>query len=127
MNQAKILIVEDEFVVADDIEARLLDMGYAVAGKAASGDEAIAFAEALPLDLVLMDIHLRGPMDGITAATEIRQRFKLPVVFLIHREFPRLCRGGIRSLTNTGVHPRNSRREPPSTRKGEPGWTSMRA
>jgi len=46
---------------------------------------------------------------------------------LIHREFPRLCRGGIRSLTNTGVHPRNSIREPPSTRKGEPGWTSMRA
>jgi CheY-like chemotaxis protein len=82
MNQAKILIVEDEFVVADDIEARLLDLGYAVAGKANSGAEAIELAESHSPDLVLMDIHLRGPMDGITAATEIRQRFNLPVVFL---------------------------------------------
>jgi CheY-like chemotaxis protein len=82
MNQAKILIVEDEFVVADDIEARLLDLGYAVAGKANSGAEAIELAESHSPDLVLMDIHLRGLMDGITAATEIRQRFKLPVVFL---------------------------------------------
>jgi PAS domain S-box-containing protein len=82
MNQAKILIVEDEFVVSDDIEARLLDLGYSVAGKTDSGAEAIELAESHFPDLVLMDIHLRGPMDGITAATEIRQRFNLPVVFL---------------------------------------------
>ena len=46
---------------------------------------------------------------------------------LMKWEFPRLCRGGTRSLTDTGVHPRNSRREPRSTRKGETGWTSMKA
>src|SRR5271157_110342 len=46
---------------------------------------------------------------------------------LMKREFPRLCRGGTRSLTDPGVHPRNSRREPRSTRKGETGWTSMKA
>src|SRR5664280_2584169 len=46
---------------------------------------------------------------------------------LLKWEFPRLCRGGTRSLTDTGVHPRNSWREPRSTRKGETGWTSMKA
>ncbi len=46
---------------------------------------------------------------------------------LMKWEFPRLCRGGTRSLTDTGVHPRNSWREPRSTRKGETGWTSMKA
>ena len=46
---------------------------------------------------------------------------------LIQREFPRLCRGGSKSLTVPGVHPRNSYREPRSTRRGETGWTSMKA
>src|SRR5271157_5691760 len=46
---------------------------------------------------------------------------------LMKWEFPRLCRGGTRSLTDPGVHPRNSWREPRSTRKGETGWTSMKA
>jgi len=46
---------------------------------------------------------------------------------LMKWEFPRLCRGGTQSLTDTGVHPRNSEREPRSTRKGETGWTSMKA
>ena len=82
MNQAKILIVEDEFIVANDIEARLLDLGYTVAGKADSGAAAIEIAGTLSPDLVLMDIRLQGSMDGITAATEIRHRFRLPVVFL---------------------------------------------
>ena len=82
MNQAKILIVEDEFIVANDIEVRLLDLGYVVAGKAASGPIAIDLAGSVKPDLVLMDIRLQGSMDGITAAAEIRQRFHLPIVFL---------------------------------------------
>src|ERR1035437_8596123 len=82
MSEAKILIVEDEFIVANYIEARLLDLGYSVAGKADSGTAAIEIAGTLSPDLVLMDIRLQGSMDGITAATEIRRRFKLPVVFL---------------------------------------------
>lgn len=82
MSETKILIVEDEFVVANDIEARLLDLRYGVAGKASSGEEAIQLAESVSPRLVLMDIHLRGEMDGITTAMEIRRRFKIPVVFL---------------------------------------------
>jgi hypothetical protein len=49
------------------------------------------------------------------------------VVMLISREFPRLCRGGSRSLTFPGVHPETLRGEPPSTHQGETGWTSMKA
>jgi two-component system cell cycle sensor histidine kinase/response regulator CckA len=82
MNAARILIAEDEWVVANDIEARLHNLGYKVVGKADSGVAAIELAGSLLPDLVLMDIRLRGAMDGITAATEIRRRFKLPVVFL---------------------------------------------
>jgi len=82
MNASRVLIVEDEFVVAKDIEARLLDMGYVVSGKTDSGAAALEFAESLSPDVVLMDIHLSGSMDGITAATEIRRRFQLPVIFL---------------------------------------------
>jgi CheY-like chemotaxis protein len=124
MNFAKVLIVEDEFVVADDIEARLLDLGYAVAGKANSGAEAIEFAESHSPDLVLMDIHLRGPMDGITAATEIRQRFKLPVVFLRPTRMTARWNGPKRrsrsdtssSLSRTANYARTSRSPSTSTK-----------
>jgi PAS domain S-box-containing protein len=82
MNPARILIVEDEFIVAADIEARLRDLGYSVAGKADTGPAAIELAGSARPDLVLMDIRLKGAMDGITAAEEIRRRFQLPTVFL---------------------------------------------
>ena len=77
-----ILIVEDEQIIARDIQAQLGEMGYAVAGHASSGDEAIALTGALRPDLVLMDIQLAGPMDGIVAAQAIRDQFFIPVVFL---------------------------------------------
>ena len=82
MTAAKILIVEDEFIVANDIAARLVDFGYAVAGKADTGLGAIELAMTTHPDLVLMDIRIKGAMDGIQAAEEIRQRLHLPVVFL---------------------------------------------
>lgn len=82
MSETRILIVEDEFIVASDIESRLLDLGYSVVGKADTGEKGIELARSLTPDLILMDVHLRGSMDGITAATEIRQSFNLPVVFL---------------------------------------------
>jgi PAS domain S-box-containing protein len=82
MNAAKILIVEDEFVVANDIEARLISLGYSVVAKADNGAEAIELARAVSPDLVLMDIRLRGAMDGIAAAEQIHERFNLPIVFL---------------------------------------------
>ncbi|MES2049621.1 MAG: EAL domain-containing protein [Pseudomonadota bacterium] len=78
----KILVVEDESIVARDIMAQLLELGYEHAGHAANGLQAITLAGELRPDLVLMDIQLTGGMDGIAAAQEIRTRFALPVVFV---------------------------------------------
>lgn len=76
----KILVVEDERVVADDIMEKLKTFGYSVS-IASSGEEAILKAEAENPDLILMDIVLKGKIDGITAAEHITQ-FAIPVVFL---------------------------------------------
>lgn len=81
-NARRILVVEDEVIVAYDLEQRLLEMGYAVAGLAFGGEEALALAGRLKPDLVLMDIHLRGHDDGITTAIRIRQQFQVPILFL---------------------------------------------
>ena len=78
----KVLIVEDEAIVACDIERRLLKAGYAVPAIAASGEQALSSIEQTRPNLVLMDIHLQGPSDGIEVASEVRKRFQLPVVFL---------------------------------------------
>ena len=78
----RLLIVEDEAIVVADVTIRLTHLGYEVAGTASSGEEAMALAEHLRPDLVLMDIHLQGSMDGITAALELRARCQIPVVFL---------------------------------------------
>ncbi|MCC6134436.1 MAG: EAL domain-containing protein [Candidatus Contendobacter sp.] len=82
MKPTAILIVEDEFILARDLALRLRDLGYAVAGTAATGADAVALVDRQRPDLVLMDIHLQGPLDGIVAAQEIRRRWRLPVVFL---------------------------------------------
>ncbi len=76
----KILVVEDEGLIAEDIANRLEAMGHEVAGTASTAEEAIDQASAA--DIVLMDIHIDGQRDGIEAATEIRARHRLPVVFL---------------------------------------------
>lgn len=65
-----------------DLEARLGLLGYEIAGNAATGERAVALAQEVRPDLVLMDIRLRGEMDGVTAAGIIRHRFSLPVIFL---------------------------------------------
>jgi len=82
MNQARILVVEDEAIVAMEIEERLTAMGYTVAGSVSSGEQALNIAGEQRPELVLMDIRLQGDMDGITAAEEIRKRFHQPVIFL---------------------------------------------
>ncbi len=79
---AKILVVEDEGIVALDISNHLEGMGYVVLGTAATGEDAIRKAEQLKPDLVLMDIKLRGKMDGIQAADMIRVHSKIPIIFL---------------------------------------------
>ncbi len=77
-----ILIVEDEAIVALDIQRALGDMGHVVCGVASSADEAVALAEARQPLLVLMDVHLRGPGDGVEAAARIRAGRRVPVVYL---------------------------------------------
>jgi PAS domain S-box-containing protein len=80
--QPRILIVEDEAVVARDIAQQLTDLGYEIVGHATNAEQAIALAGELRPSLVLMDIKLAGEMDGIAAALAIRERFALPVIFL---------------------------------------------
>jgi len=78
----RILIVEDEAIVARDIQVQIKGLGYESVGHAKRGEEAITLVEELRPDLVLMDIQLAGAMNGVEAATEIRSRFAVPVVFL---------------------------------------------
>lgn len=82
MSNKKILVVEDEAIVAEDIASRLERMGYMITDIVASGEEAIISAITTPPDLVLMDIMLQGKIDGITAATQIYKTVKRPVVYL---------------------------------------------
>jgi PAS domain S-box-containing protein len=81
-DQVRILVVEDEAIVAEDLKLSLEDMGYVVVATAASGEDAVSLAGRMFVDLVLMDIVLAGPMDGITAAQLISSQFDLPVVYL---------------------------------------------
>jgi diguanylate cyclase len=82
MSNKKILIVEDESIIAEDISDSLISRGYSITGIVYSGEEAIESAAQFRPDLVLMDVNLQGEIDGITAAEEIRSRFQIPVVYL---------------------------------------------
>lgn len=77
-----ILVVEDENIVAKDVVNRLKNLGYTVTGTVPSGEEAVRAALLNPPDLVMMDIMLRGNMDGIEAARRILQNVDIPVVYL---------------------------------------------
>lgn len=77
-----ILIVEDEALVACDIESRLSGMGYNVCAKTRSGEKALEIAERSRPDLALMDISLNGPIDGVETASIMQEKHRLPVVFL---------------------------------------------
>ena len=78
----RILIVEDERLIALDLQRRLTRLGYTVIGIMASGPQAIAAADQLQPDLVLMDIRLQGEMDGIDAALHIQTDRPIPVIYL---------------------------------------------
>lgn len=83
LSPTSILIVEDEALVALDIETYLLGLGYQIAGIAETGQLAIQRALASPLpDLILMDIRLRGDMNGIEAASKITEKIDIPIIFL---------------------------------------------
>lgn len=80
--QAKILIVEDEFPIALDIETRLKKMGYDIIGIANDYDSALKYLSSNKPDLVLLDINLEKGKNGIDLAGEINEKFSIPVVFL---------------------------------------------
>ncbi len=82
MGHNRVLIVEDERLVAEDLRDTLMQQGYDVAGLVATGEKAIDKVAEVDPDVVLMDIHLAGEMDGISAAREIRARHGTPVVYL---------------------------------------------
>ncbi len=81
-HHSRILIVEDEQILAYDLKLRLERMGYEVAGPVASGDQVLDEIERRRPALILMDVLLRGPLDGIQVAEKISARFSLPVVYL---------------------------------------------
>jgi PAS domain S-box-containing protein/putative nucleotidyltransferase with HDIG domain len=82
MGKGRILVVEDEVIVALDIQSRLTRLGYELAGHAASGAEALELAAARGPDLVLMDVLLPGGMDGIETARRLSEAHSLPVIYL---------------------------------------------
>jgi len=82
MNNERILIVEDEKIIAIDLQRRLERFGYEVVGMAGDGDSAIRLARELEPDIILMDIMLIGALDGIETAKDIRATQDIPFIFL---------------------------------------------
>ena len=81
-SKARVLVVEDEKIIAKDIESTLKRIGHESAGSVARGEDAIMAAEREKPDMVLMDITLKGEMDGIEAAKIINDRFNIPIVYI---------------------------------------------
>ncbi len=79
---ARILIVEDERITAEDLRDILTDLGYTVTASVSSGSDAIAKAEETAPELALMDIRIKGDMDGTETARVLRERFNIPVIYL---------------------------------------------
>ncbi len=82
MTSGRILVCEDEGIIALDLQSLLNDLGYDVPAVVSSGEEAIVKAEEVRPDLVLMDIMLNGELDGTEAAEQIHGKFDIPIVFL---------------------------------------------
>ena len=82
MKRPRIMIVEDEWIIANDIKNCLVDLGYMVTSITSTGEEAIEQAAKDKPDLILMDIMLKGNMNGIEAATEIRKENNIPIIYL---------------------------------------------
>lgn len=81
-NQPSVIIVEDEAVIAMEIEMVLRDLGYRIAGKAKNGLVALDLLSSTSPDIVLLDIDLRGSISGIEVAQVIREKYNFPFVFL---------------------------------------------
>ncbi len=82
MSAVKILIVEDEMIIATDISMMLESIGYEITGIMPRGEDALKSIESTPPDLVLMDISLKGVLDGVATSQFIYERHQIPVIFL---------------------------------------------
>jgi DNA-binding LytR/AlgR family response regulator len=82
MKKIRVLIVEDEPIIAADLEDRLTAMGYEVADQCSSGEEALRLLQRENADLILMDIQLDGALDGIETAQKILEKNLLPIIYL---------------------------------------------
>jgi two-component system, response regulator PdtaR len=96
MKKPNVLIVEDEVLVARDIEITLKKHGYSISGKAISGEEALKKVEKTKPDIILMDITLKGDIDGIETAEIIKEKYGIPVIYLTaHEDKEKLSRAKI--------------------------------
>src|SRR5574344_166416 len=82
MANERIYIVEDERIIAIDLQRRLERLGYVVCGSASDAEEALAGIRSTKPDLILMDIVLPGSVDGIDVAIQVRRELNVPVIFL---------------------------------------------
>lgn len=82
MSKINVLVVEDESIVSKDIQHSLKKLGYNVVGASSTGEKAIELAGEERPDIILMDIMLKGDMNGIEAAEKIKEHYSIPVVFL---------------------------------------------
>lgn len=82
MQKINVLVVEDESIVSKDIQHSLTKLGYTVVGAASTGEKAIEIARDFHPDIILMDIMLKGEMNGIQAAEIIRKELNIPIIFL---------------------------------------------
>ncbi len=86
MSKTRILIVEDDMIIAANISLQLSNLGYEVTGIETKGEEAVHHALETKPDLILMDIHLKGKSTGIDAAHEIHKILDIPIIFLTANE-----------------------------------------
>ena len=82
VKEVRILIVEDEFMISEDIAMRLTDFGYIVEGTASSAEQALEILEEGDVDLALLDVNIDGDMDGIELSKIIANKYKIPFIFL---------------------------------------------
>jgi AmiR/NasT family two-component response regulator len=81
-SEKTVLIVEDELIVAEDLRMKLMAMGYRVVGIVTTGEDSILTTQQVKPDVVLMDISLRGAIDGVEAARTIQEKSGTPIVYV---------------------------------------------
>ena len=77
----RILIVEDELIIAEDLRLTIQNFGHEVIAIVSSGEEAVVHTDKLKPDIIFMDIHLDGDVNGIDAAIKIREKHEIPIIF----------------------------------------------